>query len=106
MLEIVVTQPVGTLMAICLDSGGVFKQIQNQIPEFFLDLFRIFLCVELELLLYFFGKSTLVDLFDLLNSLQLRRILVRFVEDLKMFFLLLEMFEAAGMTRSLFHSYK
>ena len=98
MLEIVVTQSVGTLMTICLDSGRVFKQIQNQIPEFFLDLFRIFLCVELELLLNFLGKSTFVDLFDLLYSIQLRRILVRLVKDLKMLLLLLQMFETTGMT--------
>ena len=105
MLEIVVTQSVGTLMTICLDSGRVFKQIHNQIPEFFLDLFRIFLCVELELLLDFLGKNTLVDLIDLLYSLQLRRVLVRPIEDLKMLLFLLEMFETTAMTGSLFHSY-
>ena len=104
MFEIVVTQSVGTLMAIRMDSGRVFKQIHNQIPEFFLDLFRIFLCVELELLLDFLGKSTLVDLIDLLYSIQLRRIL-RPIEDLKMLLFLLEMFETTAMTGSLFHSY-
>jgi hypothetical protein len=39
-------------VSLCRCGRGVFEQIQQQIPNLFLDLFRVFLEVELQLLLY------------------------------------------------------